>query len=109
MKKCVALLMAANALFLGGCCIAPRATRWEYKVVSPHLLRRRVPAQIVSGAPRPCVRLRKPFLTTWAGRDGYFLFQTGRPLGRPNQHMQDLWDLVWRKDLIELRSEHDDG
>jgi hypothetical protein len=32
MRKCVAVVLAASALFLAGCCTVPRASRWEYKV-----------------------------------------------------------------------------
>ncbi len=34
MRKCVATVFAASALFLAGCCTPPHAARWEYKVVS---------------------------------------------------------------------------
>jgi hypothetical protein len=37
MRKCVAVVLAASVLFLAGCCTTPCATRWEYKVASPHL------------------------------------------------------------------------
>ncbi len=33
MKKSIALMIAASALFLAGCCTTPRTARWEYKVV----------------------------------------------------------------------------
>jgi hypothetical protein len=39
MRKCIAVVFAASTLFLAGCCTTPRATRWEYKVASPHLPR----------------------------------------------------------------------
>jgi hypothetical protein len=37
MKKYVALIFAASALLLPGCCTTSHAIRWEYKVASPHL------------------------------------------------------------------------
>jgi hypothetical protein len=36
MKECVALALAASALFLAGCSTR-YAAKWEYKVASPHL------------------------------------------------------------------------
>ena len=36
MRKSVAVVLAASALFLAGCCTTPRAAKWEYKVASPH-------------------------------------------------------------------------
>ena len=33
MKKSIALMIAASALFLAGCCTTSRTARWEYKVL----------------------------------------------------------------------------
>lgn len=33
MKKCIAVLIAAGALCLAGCCTTESRVRWEYKVV----------------------------------------------------------------------------
>jgi ABC-type sugar transport system substrate-binding protein len=32
MKKSTALIFAASVLFLAGCCTAPHAAKWEYKI-----------------------------------------------------------------------------
>ncbi len=34
MKQCIAIVCAAGFLLLTGCCTAPRAATWEYKVVN---------------------------------------------------------------------------
>jgi len=36
-KTALLSLLAASTLFLNGCCTTPHATKWEYKVASPHL------------------------------------------------------------------------
>ena len=34
MKKAVALILAASALFLAGCCTAHKTAQWEYKTLT---------------------------------------------------------------------------
>jgi protein involved in sex pheromone biosynthesis len=33
MKKTIALILTASALFIAGCCTTHQTTKWEYKVV----------------------------------------------------------------------------
>ena len=39
MRRCIALVWTASALFLAGCRTGPHATKWEYKVAYPHIPR----------------------------------------------------------------------
>ncbi len=66
-KHCIAIFCAAVALFLTGCCTTPRATRWEYKVVSRPPLgfdQRRDPAEY---------RAKVEALLNDLGKDGWIL------------------------------------
>ena len=39
MRRCVAVVIAAGALCLAGCCTTPHGTKWEYKVTNAHRAR----------------------------------------------------------------------
>ncbi len=68
MRKCVAVVLAASALFLAGCCTTPRATKWEYKVASPHLS----PFGGPSGGPEAAREAQQAFLND-LGKEGWVL------------------------------------
>ena len=72
MKKCVALVITASTLFLAGCCTTPHATRWEYKVASPHLHRGEAPDANSAGSPE-AVRQAQEALLNDLGREGWVL------------------------------------
>ena len=67
MRKCVTVVIAASALFLAGCCTTPRATKWEYKVASPHLSAFGGP-----GGPEAAREARQAFLND-LGKEGWVL------------------------------------
>jgi hypothetical protein len=72
MKKYVALVITASTLFLAGCCTTPHASRWEYKVVSPHLRRGEGPDANSAGSPE-AVRKAEEALLNDLGREGWVL------------------------------------
>lgn len=64
MRKCVAVVLAASALFLAGCCTTPRGAKWEYKVASPHLT--------PGGGPEGAREAQQAFLND-LGKEGWVL------------------------------------
>ncbi len=68
MRKCVTVVLAASALFLAGCCTTPRATKWEYKVATPHLSNFGGP----SGGPEAAREAQQAFLND-LGKEGWVL------------------------------------
>jgi hypothetical protein len=75
MKKCVASVLAASALFLAGCCTTPHATRWEYRVARLHLPRGQEPDANQVGSPE-AMREAQEALLNGLGKDGWVLVQT---------------------------------
>jgi hypothetical protein len=74
MRKCVTVVLAASALFLAGCCTTPRATKWEYKVASPHLSAFGGPGgpEGGPGGPEAAREARQAFLND-LGKEGWVL------------------------------------
>ena len=72
MKKHVALVITASALILAGCCTTPHATRWEYKVASPHLRRGEAPDANTTGSPETVREAREALLND-LGKEGWEL------------------------------------
>ena len=72
MKKCVALVITASTLILAGCCTTPHATRWEYKVASPHLRPGEAPDANSVGRPE-AVRKAQEALLNDLGKEGWEL------------------------------------
>jgi hypothetical protein len=66
MKKNIALIFAASALLLAGCCTTPHAVKWEYKVTSaPH-------GPYGTTSPQENRDLQQTFLND-LGKDGWVL------------------------------------
>jgi hypothetical protein len=64
MVKCIAVVFAASALFLAGCCATPQAAKWEYKVASPHF---------ADAGGHPAVREAQQALLNDLGKEGWVL------------------------------------
>ena len=64
MMKCIAVVFAASALFLAGCCTTPQTAKWEYKVASPHFAG--------AGGPQAVREVQEAFLND-LGKEGWVL------------------------------------